>query len=109
MVLVPTSQPAINGERYPGADRHIGPHLLAVCPRRDPPRTCESLDDAQSPAAAITWRNRYASRNPRRIVVSGDSNMVAMNLHGQADRNTPGLDRVRGQLAHYEQAILDHV
>jgi hypothetical protein len=35
--------------------------------------------------------------------------MVAMNLHGNADHGASSLDRIRSQLAHHEQAAIDHV
>jgi hypothetical protein len=41
--------------------------------------------------------------------VSGDPKMVTMNLHGNADRGAAGLDRIRSQLAHHQQVVIDHV
>jgi hypothetical protein len=35
--------------------------------------------------------------------------MVAMNLHANADHGASSLDRIRTQLAHHEQAAIDHV
>jgi hypothetical protein len=35
--------------------------------------------------------------------------MVAMNLHRDADAGAASLDRIRPQLAHHEQAAIDHV
>jgi hypothetical protein len=53
--------------------------------------------------------SRHRSWHSGAIVVSGEPNMVAMGLHGDADHGASSLDRIRSQLAHHEQTAIDHV
>ena len=57
--------------------------------------------------AGATCRDR--SWHAWAIVVSGDPKMVTMNLHDNADRGAAGLNRIRSQLAHHKQVVIDQI
>ena len=112
VILFPSSQalqPALHGDHDRGRNRHIRPHLFAVRAGLHPPRAGQGINDGQPAATQIAGACRHRSWHAGAIVVSGQPNMVAMNLHGDADHGASSLDRIRPQLAHHEQAAIDHV
>jgi hypothetical protein len=74
-----------------------------------PPRAGQRINDGQPAATPIADACRHQSWHTGAIVVSGQPNMVAMNLHANVDPGAASLDRIRSQLAHHEQTAIDHV